>query len=104
MNDTAFTSPLKGATVYTQVIELPHPNPPLSKGRELDFLVSPLSKRCPELVEGGGLRGVKPGSQSNYDLCVHGSLQVEESKITPIPPSLEGAGGLGSSFISNNGG
>jgi hypothetical protein len=35
------------ATVYTQVIEslqvlkLPHPNPPLIKGRELDFLVSP---------------------------------------------------------------
>ncbi|GAX39708.1 hypothetical protein NIES4075_06640 [Tolypothrix sp. NIES-4075] len=51
---------------YTQVIELPHPNPPLSKGRELDFLVSPLSK--------GGLRGVKPGSQSNSDLCVHRSL------------------------------
>jgi hypothetical protein len=44
------------ATVYTQVIEslsvlfLPHPNPPLIKGRELDFLVSHLSK--------GGLRGV----------------------------------------------
>jgi len=31
-------------------IFLPHPNPPLVKGRELDFLVSPLSK--------GGLRGV----------------------------------------------
>ena len=30
---------------------LPHPNPPLVKGRELDFPVSPLSK--------GGLRGVK---------------------------------------------
>ncbi|MEH2282287.1 MAG: hypothetical protein V7K90_13320 [Nostoc sp.] len=30
---------------------LPHPNPPLIKGRELDFLVSPLYK--------GGLRGVK---------------------------------------------
>ncbi|MHC5742355.1 MAG: AAA family ATPase [Nostoc sp.] len=53
------------ARVDTQVIELPHPNPPLGKGRELDFLVSPLSK--------GGLRGVKPGSQSNSDLCVHGS-------------------------------
>ncbi|MHC5766946.1 MAG: AAA family ATPase [Nostoc sp.] len=53
------------ARVDTQVIELPHPNPPLGKGRELDFLVSPLGK--------GGLRGVKPGSQSNSDLCVHGS-------------------------------
>ncbi|OYD94008.1 hypothetical protein CDG76_18870 [Nostoc sp. 'Peltigera membranacea cyanobiont' 210A] len=94
MNDTALTSfrtpPLQGATVYTQFIELPHPNPPLGKGRELDFLVFPLYK--------GGLRGVKPGSQSNSDLCVHGSLQVEESKITPTPPSLEGAGGLGSSW------
>ncbi len=90
MNDTALTSPLQGATVYTQVIELPHPNP-LGKGRELDFLVSPLDK--------GGLRGVKPGSQSNSDLCIHGSLQGEGSKITPIPPSLigKGAGGLGSS-------
>ncbi len=61
--------------MYTQVIEslpaleLPHPNPPLIKGRELDFLVSPLYK--------GGLRGVKPGSQSNSDLCVHGSLGKE---------------------------
>jgi len=34
-------------------IFLPHPNPPLIKGRELDFPVSPLDK--------GGLRGVKPG-------------------------------------------
>jgi Tfp pilus assembly protein PilZ len=65
-------APLGKATVYTQVIEslpvleLPHPNPPLVKGRELDFFVSPLSK--------GGLRGVKPGSQSNSELCVHGSL------------------------------
>ncbi|MEH2088321.1 trifunctional serine/threonine-protein kinase/ATP-binding protein/sensor histidine kinase [Nostoc sp.] len=65
-------TPLGKATVYTQVIEslpvleLPHPNPPLVKERELDFLVSPLDK--------GGLRGVKPGSQSNSDLCVHGSL------------------------------
>ncbi|RCJ30423.1 hypothetical protein A6V25_15080 [Nostoc sp. ATCC 53789] len=80
MNDTALTSPLQGATVYTQVIELPHPSPPLGKGRELDFLVSPLYK--------GGLRGVKPGSQSNSDLCVHGSLQGEGSKITPILPSV----------------
>ncbi|MEH2088317.1 AAA family ATPase [Nostoc sp.] len=47
------------------VFELPHPNLPLVKGRELDFLVSPLDK--------GGLRGVKPGSQSNSDLCVHSS-------------------------------
>jgi hypothetical protein len=31
-------------------IFLPHPNPPLIKGREPDFLVSPLYK--------GGLRGV----------------------------------------------
>ncbi|BAY27849.1 hypothetical protein NIES2100_76750 [Calothrix sp. NIES-2100] len=60
------------AKVYTQVIEslpvleLPHPNPPLIKGRELVFPVSPLYK--------GGLRGVKPGSQSNSDLCVHCSL------------------------------
>ncbi len=44
------------ATVYTQVIEslpvleLPHPNPPLGKGRGQESLVSPLSK--------GGLRGV----------------------------------------------
>ncbi len=67
-----FLKPLScKATVYTQVIEslsvleLPHPNPPLGKGRELDFPVSPLSK--------GGLRGVKPGSQSNSDLCVHRS-------------------------------
>ncbi|WP_392477755.1 precorrin-3B synthase [Nostoc sp. C110] len=59
------TSLVGKATVYTQVIELPHPNPPLGKGRELDFL-SPLSK--------GGLRGVKPGSQSNSDLCVHGRV------------------------------
>ncbi|WP_340093327.1 hypothetical protein [Nostoc punctiforme] len=50
--------------MYTQVIEslpaleLPHPNPPLCKGRELDFLVSPLTKRCPELVE-GGIKGGK---------------------------------------------
>jgi hypothetical protein len=29
---------------------LPHPNPPLIKGREPDFLISPLYK--------GGLRGV----------------------------------------------
>jgi hypothetical protein len=79
--------------VYTQVIELPHPNPPLGKGRELDFLVSPLSK--------GGLRGVKPGSQSNSDLCVHGSLQGKENKITYISPSLrdKGAEGLGSSRV-----
>jgi hypothetical protein len=41
------TPPLAKATVYTQVIEslpvieLPHPNPPLVKGRELDFFVSP---------------------------------------------------------------
>ena len=40
---------LQGATVYTQVIEsplflkLPHPNPPLAKGRELIFPVSPQS-------------------------------------------------------------
>ncbi|MBD2523046.1 Ig-like domain-containing protein [Nostoc sp. FACHB-133] len=57
------------ATLYTQVIELPHPNPPLGKGRELDFL-SPLSK--------GGLRGVKPGSQSNSDLRVHGRYLQEK--------------------------
>ncbi|MBD2506981.1 precorrin-3B synthase [Nostoc muscorum FACHB-395] len=57
------------ATVYTQVIELPHPNPPLGKGRELDFL-SHLGK--------GGLRGVKPGSQSNSDLCVHGRVRKGE--------------------------
>jgi predicted NACHT family NTPase len=62
-------------TVYTQVIEslpvleLPHPNPPLGKGRGQESLVSPLSK--------GGLRGVKPGSQSNSDLCVDGSLIKE---------------------------
>ncbi|WP_230967927.1 hypothetical protein, partial [Nostoc sp. WHI] len=48
--------PFLRATVYTQVIEslpvleLPHPNPPLAKGREQDFPVSPLYK--------GGLRGV----------------------------------------------
>ncbi len=91
MNDTALTSPLQGAMVYTQVIELPHPNPPLGKGRELDFLVSPLYK--------GGLRGVKPGSQSNSDFCVHGSLQGEGNKITPTLPSVinKEAGGLGSS-------
>ncbi len=40
-------SPLYKATVYTQVIEslsvleLPHPNPPLVKGRELDFRFPP---------------------------------------------------------------
>jgi hypothetical protein len=45
------------ATLYTQVIELPHPNPPLSKG---------------------GLRGVKPGSQSNSDLRVHGRFLQEK--------------------------
>jgi hypothetical protein len=101
MNDTTLisppTPPLQGATVYTEVIELPHPNPPLGKGRELDFLVSPLSK--------GGLRGVKPGSQSNSYLCVHSSLQGEGNKITPIPPSFigKGAGGLWF-FTSNNGG
>jgi hypothetical protein len=49
-------SPSPQATVYTEVIELPlflklpHPNPPLVKGRELIFPVSPLYK--------GGLRGV----------------------------------------------
>jgi hypothetical protein len=32
-------------------IFLPLPNPPLVKGRELDFIISPLHK--------GGLRGVK---------------------------------------------
>jgi hypothetical protein len=32
-------------------IVLPHPNPPLRKGREHDFMVSPIYK--------GGLRGVK---------------------------------------------
>jgi hypothetical protein len=32
------SSPLSKATVYTQVLELPHPNPPLGKGRELDLL------------------------------------------------------------------
>lgn len=36
--------------MYTQILELPHPNPPLVKGREQDFPVSPLGK--------GGLRGV----------------------------------------------
>ncbi|MEH1861114.1 MAG: HEAT repeat domain-containing protein, partial [Nostoc sp.] len=66
---------LPTTTVYTQVIEslpvleLPHPNPPLGKGRELDFLVSPLSK--------GGLRGVKPGSQNNSDLCEHRSFPTK---------------------------
>ncbi len=83
------------AKVYTQVIaslpvlELPHPNPPLIKGRELDFPVSPFAKGreldfpVSPLAKGreldfpvsplykGGLRGVKPGSQSNSDLCVH---------------------------------
>jgi hypothetical protein len=57
--------------VYTQVIEsllvleLPHPNPLLGKGRELDFLVSPLGKgshcvgRVSRLEASGvGLRGV----------------------------------------------
>ncbi|ODG98227.1 hypothetical protein A4S05_09900 [Nostoc sp. KVJ20] len=93
MNDTALTSPLQGATVYTQVIELPHPNPPLGKGRELDFLVSPLYK--------GGLRGVKPGSQSNSDLYVRLSLGGEGNKITPTLPSVinKGAGELGSSEV-----
>jgi len=55
--------------VYTQVIEsplflkLPHPNPPLVKGRELIFPVSPLVKGR-ELIfpvsplDKGGLRGV----------------------------------------------
>ncbi len=38
------------SNVYSTGV-LPHPNPPLYKGRELDFLVSPLYK--------GGLRGVK---------------------------------------------
>jgi hypothetical protein len=81
-------SPL-AATVYTQVIEslpvleLPHPNPPLVKGRGQESLVSPLSK--------GGLRGVKPGSQSNSDLCVHGSrLRGGETK-----QSFDGVGFCG---------
>jgi len=37
---------------------LPHPNPPLVKGRGLDFPVSPLYK--------GGVRGVK-----NYNLILY---------------------------------
>jgi len=55
-NPTPNPLPASDATVYTQVIEsplflkLPHPNPPLAKGRELIFPVSPLYK--------GGLRGV----------------------------------------------
>ncbi len=55
-NPTPNPLPASRATVYTPVIEslsfleLPHPNPPLGNGRELDFPVSPLSK--------GGLRGV----------------------------------------------
>jgi hypothetical protein len=44
------------------VLELPHPNPPLVKGRELDFPVSPLCK--------GGLRGVNSVSVLDYqDVC-----------------------------------
>jgi hypothetical protein len=46
-------------------IFLPHPNPPLIKGRELDFLLSPLYK--------GGLRGVKITRYyfSNIFLAIH---------------------------------
>ncbi|BAZ02345.1 hypothetical protein NIES37_63570 [Tolypothrix tenuis PCC 7101] len=89
--------------MYTQVIEslpvleLPHPNPPLAKGshcvagvppvvasgvRELDFLVSPLVK--------GGLRGVKPGSQNNSDLCVHRSPVGEGLGVRVKPRNQTG--------------
>ncbi|MBG1257783.1 SagB/ThcOx family dehydrogenase [Nostoc sp. BAE] len=69
--------------MYTQVLELPHPNPPDALGRELDFLVSP---QCI-----GGLRGVKPGSQSNSDLCVDGSL----TKGRELEPLLNPPQGIG---------
>jgi hypothetical protein len=63
------------ATVYTQVIEslpvlkIPHPNPHLSKERELYFLVSTLSKggnlTCVYTVacQGEGWLGVRRGLQ-----------------------------------------
>ncbi len=57
------------ATGYTQVIELPHPNPPLVKGRERDSLVSPLSK--------GGLRGV---------------IRLVYTRVLPIPERLDQGG------------
>ena len=50
------------ATVYTQVIEslpvleLPHPNPPLYKGREPDFFFPPLQ---------GGIKGGNPGNNKH---------------------------------------
>ncbi|QMS92211.1 AMP-binding protein [Nostoc edaphicum CCNP1411] len=83
--------PLAKATVYTviesvTVLELPHPNPPLAKGREQDFPVSPLGK--------GGLRGVKPGSQSNSDLGVHppqgiGRVPVSAGGVLSQPPRCQ---------------
>jgi tetratricopeptide (TPR) repeat protein len=88
--ETSPPTPLQGgATVIESLpaLELPHPNPPLSKGRELDFPVSPLYK--------GGLRGVKPGSQSNSDLSVHRSLAGEGSQVPPFPGREGGLGGLG---------
>lgn len=50
------TSPLRGYGVHTNLKVadesfLPLPNPPLAKGRELNFLISALSK--------GGLTGVR---------------------------------------------
>jgi hypothetical protein len=56
LNYPSLTLPDALATVYTQVIEslpvleLPHPNPPLVKGKELNFLFTPNIS--------GGLRGV----------------------------------------------
>ncbi len=90
--------PLGKATVYTQVLELPHPNPPLGKGRGQESLISPLSKgshcvaEVPSVVASGvGLRGVKPGSQSNSDLCVHRSLIKGREQDFPLSPLYKGS-------------
>ncbi|AFY32669.1 hypothetical protein Cal7507_2232 [Calothrix sp. PCC 7507] len=37
-------------------------------------------------TQSGGLRGVKPGSQSNSDLCVHGSLSKGRGGFAPAKP------------------
>ncbi|YAG13592.1 hypothetical protein NSTC745_02919 [Nostoc sp. DSM 114161] len=40
----SYANALVKATVYTQVIELPHPNPPLGKGREQDLFFPPIHR------------------------------------------------------------
>jgi hypothetical protein len=95
--------------MYAQVpelsqIKLPYPNPPLVKGRELDFIISPLCKGreldfiISPLCKGreldfiisplckGGLRGVIPRYWGKPDLCYphyRDRTQSKKSKLTP---------------------